>query len=1712
MLNHPRRRPNPIDPSASKFPPIGPASHALSELAAPDTAVLETYLSRYSALFERYERERLHVERADAPADERAARRLPPLSTVPQVFFGAEFDLNKQYTFDLVTERYKQSTALGMDGAESSSYGVVLNQMLQEKLSYYSDVIEQHLVVEIGARSASFFDALETLQQLSKDTAACIAQIDALHAHLASVGEQVASGLRLAALHTEREQLAKQAAMLDDVRRLLERRDLLLLLVQHGELENALAVLDELRGELAGGAPLRALQPLVPQLDEAQASIGAALQREFAQLLDDAVEKQPPVDLGAAHARDVAVDAVLPAAEAAEDAAWPEAARVVALLQRCSALGGALATYAEQSSRRLERVAGAALAHDADFVWSAALVRENDEALKRVRAATWDEYVGLCAVLFRAVLLSARVCAAQDAQLRRAAADSREAAESLDTATHAVWTRAQRIATQVLSARTSRLTEEPLEAFVPYFALARQFVHRIESANDRAAVGLRSAVLAQAKTFLAHLHKTRIERAVKAVEEEVWAPAPVPPELVRTVMQLRATAERDGDAYTITTRLFAAPAPAAPAATGEAQRTLTLDDERYFVVRASGVVLTLLSDYVRVLVNLPMFAAETLGWVVEFLKQFNSRTCQVVLGAGAMRSAGLKNITTRHLALASQSLSLMVSLIAPLRALCARHLRPQQAVLLNEFDKLQRDFSEHQLEIHAKLVAIMGDRIQVHARALASQHDWDAPFADDAPPSQAVQDLVRETGTLHRVMTQYLDAASAQAILARVCQDIDASWSVALGKIEVRTPEAHQRMRRDVEHIASKMQALHEPAWKGERLAEVLQTKTPPPVPPPSVARASMEKSGGSATPPLAYRPRFSFGKRPPATQSPRLNAMDAFEGGKEPGTPARLSQEGRPSSEAPARKSQEERTDAPKPPPASTTSPVPPPRETATSPAPPVPAREDAKVASPSHEAPPPPVPAKDADERTVSPAPPAADKPMPPPAVAPPPRPASTERPSDEQPAPPPKLQVQTQPSPAPGPESKASPSGPSTPADAESRASLDAAPAPRTSVEAPITPKDPSAPAATPTTPTDAPPTSGALDTPKDTQEAVSPRAKGPRSSGRVALQQRLAESMRRRAAKPKAGADAAQAKAPADAGVKASSDERKTETESTPTAPKEAQANAAAAPSATQATEPSSMETKAERAEVPTVPAEPKEAQGIPEAKDTAKEAIDTKEPTTEVAAATEAVDGAADAQKPAVEGSETKEPAVEAVEAKEQAGETSDAEKPTVGATDAKPAGEVAEAKPTAEAVESKESVVEAAESKEPAVETVETKEPAGEAVESKEPAGEAVESKEPAVEAVESKEPAVQAVESKESVAEAVESKEPTVEATKAEPAAEAVETKEPTVEAAETKESAVEATKTEPAVEATEAKASTVEATDAKEPAVETVETKAPTVEATKAEPVVEASESKEPAASTEVQKPVVEAETKESPADAAKTAPTTVEEPPAVRNAEDTPTAADETLASPSKAEPVAASGVPESGEAPAPSLESEVPAAPESATTAAPEEPAEAPAAPGGPSAEDAELTAPDAAGPAEAEVPRTQEPTEAATETPRADDEAPLTEAQTPGTAAEPVQAPGTAAEPAQVASMEAEPSAQDPAASAEPIAAEARGTDAEPSAEIEAPSRTAAEAPSTEAEVAGPDATPNTEASSPAAEAPGATAEEAPAVEAERSEAAGATPP
>lgn len=167
---------------------------------------------------------------------------------------------------------------------------------------------------------------------------------------------------------------------------------------------------------------------------------------------------------------------------------------------------------------------------------------------------------------------------------------------------------------------------------------------------------------------------------------------------------------------------------------------LRIEDHSYYAVLATLQTLVLLVDYLRVVQNLSTLTTDTMSRVIEFLKAFNSRTCQVVLGAGAMRSAGLKNITAKHLgkrshmrllavtrlnmgyfiALASQSLSIMITLVPYVREMFRRHLSPKQAVMLVEFDKLKRVSLRFELSSSAQCLICARTTKSIKTRSMPS--------------------------------------------------------------------------------------------------------------------------------------------------------------------------------------------------------------------------------------------------------------------------------------------------------------------------------------------------------------------------------------------------------------------------------------------------------------------------------------------------------------------------------------------------------------------------------------------------------------------------------------------------------------------------------------------------------------------------------------------------------------------------------------------------------------------------------------------------------------------------------------------------------------------------------------------------------------------------------------------------------------------------------
>lgn len=241
----------------------------------------------------------------------------------------------------------------------------------------------------------------------------------------------------------------------------------------------------------------------------------------------------------------------------------------------------------------------------------------------------------------------------------------------------------------------------------------------------------------------------------------------------------------------------------------------------------------------------------------------------MVLGAGAMRSAGLKNITAKHLAMASQSISILISIIPYTRECLRRHLRAKQAVILVDFDKLKRDCQEHQNEIHAKLVAIMGDRLSVHCQTL-QEIKWEQPAASKGKPNAYIETLVKETGTLHKVLLKYLAGSALEVVMMQVLSAINSRLAEEFSRITLKSDVAKDRMLVDANFLKEKFAELKglERAPPGAELVHLVQDKMVE-RPAPAPTAPSLPKSKSFSTPSMTHsRKLFGGHNRTPSTVS----------------------------------------------------------------------------------------------------------------------------------------------------------------------------------------------------------------------------------------------------------------------------------------------------------------------------------------------------------------------------------------------------------------------------------------------------------------------------------------------------------------------------------------------------------------------------------------------------------------------------------------------------------------------------------------------------------------------------------------------------------------------------------------------------------------------------------------------------------------------------
>ncbi|KAJ1363739.1 hypothetical protein KIN20_023664 [Parelaphostrongylus tenuis] len=137
------------------------------------------------------------------------------------------------------------------------------------------------------------------------------------------------------------------------------------------------------------------------------------------------------------------------------------------------------------------------------------------------------------------------------------------------------------------------------------------------------------------------------------------------------------------------------------------ETSLMVNNTSFIVVGSALIFIKILADYCEAFTALPEFAADILSRVVELLKGFNSRCCQLILGAGALQLVGLKTISVRNLALASRSLQLIVHFVPLVEKEAELSLKDDQKHLMRHIKQTLIDYTNHIGEITSKLISVI---------------------------------------------------------------------------------------------------------------------------------------------------------------------------------------------------------------------------------------------------------------------------------------------------------------------------------------------------------------------------------------------------------------------------------------------------------------------------------------------------------------------------------------------------------------------------------------------------------------------------------------------------------------------------------------------------------------------------------------------------------------------------------------------------------------------------------------------------------------------------------------------------------------------------------------------------------------------------------------------------------------------------------------------
>ncbi|XP_053666941.1 vacuolar protein sorting-associated protein 54 [Anopheles marshallii] len=739
-------------------------------------------------------RYRVHTRIANVPTANATSQqalvsdRLPngataSLKDIPEVFLKQNLELHRPATFGAAF------AGIGTEGGEQTRQS---SRQLQERLSHYLDIVEVLIAKQVADKSSAFFHAMTSQDAIMEQMTDALANVKRLRGKIQQIDDMIVKEslqvIRAERIRVNNNLVLEKLKLMSTVHQTQPMIQLLLSTQDYVAALDLISTTQEILGQELTG--VHCFRHLPSQLCEMELLIDKMLKTDF--------ERYSTADLNRPFPADTGEERVLE-----ED----KLICIISGLLRKRSLDF-IDTYRDEAITTVRAIVKQLVIEviasgDAEVCLTGA-----GEEAQSLSLSEWILLLeGATGTLLK---LLRRIRAVHDVMQQTAdasagrltddvsfidteaflsAGDYSVVQDKLANLLQSVCNYCHERCANLVSNQSLEKSSVSAEQIAQLAQIVERFTDGCQVACGVQSVPLKLALCAQGNRFAQKFHTERKSKLALLLDSERWKQAEVPAEF-QTMVDCIAR----GEFHWSKPQALNGPQQTNGVTQSPPQSVLKVEGEPFALVGAALLLVQIVSEYCRCASQLPVIAPQLGRNVVDLLRMFNSRCCQLVLGAGALHVAGLKTITSSNLALVSRALELVLWLLPHVK----RHFRSLDgsgasslASVNNNnntittsgttvpltnggshpistngstsssagYDSVQKDFVSHIKEIENKVLSIVCDVVT------GQLNNWDAR---PPVPSQPFRNISRQFVKLHEAIAPILPEKQVHTIYRTV--------------------------------------------------------------------------------------------------------------------------------------------------------------------------------------------------------------------------------------------------------------------------------------------------------------------------------------------------------------------------------------------------------------------------------------------------------------------------------------------------------------------------------------------------------------------------------------------------------------------------------------------------------------------------------------------------------------------------------------------------------------------------------------------------------------------------------------------------------------------------------------------------------------------------------------------------------------------------------